>query len=254
MKNIIVANWKMHGTREDWVSWATSSKEISKKCENVDVVLCAPSAAFSTVEEVVEGEYSIHLGGQSVHEREQGAFTGETSVSMLKEFGAKYSLIGHSEYRKMFNIKEGQLKGQIEQCLATGITPILCIGESAEEREQGKTNAVLKAQLEESLKDVHFLAEQKIVIAYEPVWGISSVASKTPEVADIEGVFSFINSELSASFEGVCKSIQLCYGGSVDAGNVERFMAELGIHGVLVGSASLKSDVFQDIVRKVNQI
>ena len=255
MKKIVIANWKMNGIQTDWQAWASHAAQFSGEIDNAEVVLCAPAAAFHIVSQHIINAPRISLGAQSIHSKECGAFTGETSLNMLKDFAGDYALVGHSEYRQMRHIEGNQLGEQMRACVRAGVTPVLCIGESSLEREQGKTISVLDEQLEESLKDVHFPNPEDIMIAYEPVWGIGGVnASKTPEVQDVKEVFRFIKSALKERFGDVGLDIPLLYGGSIDAGNVTSFMQELSIQGVLVGSASLKFDVFEAIVRRVNTI
>lgn len=245
----------MHGIIEDWKNWVDACHQYVKDINKTRIVLCTPSAAFSIVGKQIGNveDSCVFLGAQSIHHLEQGAYSGEISLPMLQCFGGKYTLVGHSEYRKMHNIQACQLREQMKASLRHDVMPILCIGESHEERRDGKTVEVLESQLEDALGDIHFSKASALAVAYEPVWGISSVASKTPEPDDVKDVFRFIRSWLVDRYGDIAEDIPLLYGGSVDAENVVTFMENLGINGVLVGSASLKSDVFQDIVRRVDE-
>lgn len=210
-----------------------------------DVVVCVPFTDIPAVSAAVKGS-NIHLGAQNVHFAEKGAFTGEISAAMLKEFGVEYVIIGHSERRQYFGETDETVNKRMHAALAAGLIPIVCVGESLEERETGKTEAVLDVQIREGLKGLDDVS--KIVIAYEPVWAIGTGRTATAEQAN--ETIGYIRKKCAEVFCPNCAAkVRIQYGGSMNAKNCKDLMAMPEIDGGLIGGASLKAADFASIVR-----
>lgn len=209
-----------------------------------DVVVCVPAIDIPAVSEALKGT-NIRLGAENVHFAEKGAYTGEISAAMLKEYGVEYVIIGHSERRQYFGETDETVNKRTLTALNAGLTPIVCVGETLEERETGKTEAVLHRQLEEGLKGVEDLT--KLVIAYEPVWAIGT--GKTATAAQANETIGYIRKTLGELFCEKCAAkVRIQYGGSMNAGNCKELMAQEEIDGGLIGGASLKAPDFSVIV------
>lgn len=209
-----------------------------------DVVVCVPAIDIPAVSEALKGT-NICLGAENVHFAEKGAYTGEISAAMLKEYGVEYVIIGHSERRQYFGETDETVNKRTLTALSAGLTPIVCVGETLEERETGKTEAVLHRQLEEGLKGVEDLT--KLVIAYEPVWAIGT--GKTATAAQANETIGYIRKTLGELFCEKCAAkVRIQYGGSMNAGNCKELMAQEEIDGGLIGGASLKAPDFSAIV------
>ena len=209
-----------------------------------DVVVCVPAIDIPAVSEALKGT-NIRLGAENVHFAEKGAYTGEISAAMLKEYGVEYVIIGHSERRQYFGETDETVNKRTLTALTAGLTPIVCVGETLEERETGKTENVLHRQLEEGLKCVEDLT--KLVIAYEPVWAIGT--GKTATAAQANETIGYIRKTLGELFCEKCAAkVRIQYGGSMNAGNCKELMAQEEIDGGLIGGASLKAPDFSAIV------
>ena len=209
-----------------------------------DVVVCVPAIDIPAVSEALKGT-NIHLGAENVHFAEKGAYTGEISAAMLKEYGVEYVIIGHSERRQYFGETDETVNKRTLTALNAGLTPIVCVGETLEERETGKTENVLHRQLEEGLKGVEDLT--KLVVAYEPVWAIGT--GKTATAAQANETIGYIRNTLGELFCEKCAAkVRIQYGGSMNAGNCKELMAQEEIDGGLIGGASLKAPDFSAIV------
>ena len=242
-KPIIAGNWKMNNTASEGVSLVRAIAPLVKDA-NCDVVVCVPAIDIPAVSEALKGT-NIALGAQNVHFAEKGAFTGEISAAMLKEYGVQYVIIGHSERRQYFGETDETVNKRTLAALAAGLTPIVCIGESLEERETGKTEAVLEKQIREGLKGIDDIA--KIVVAYEPVWAIGTGRTATAEQAN--ETIGFIRKTIADMFCPKCaEALRIQYGGSMNAGNCKELMAMPEIDGGLIGGASLKAPDFAAIV------
>ena len=242
-KPIIAGNWKMNNTASQGVALV---KEIAPLVENAncDVVVCVPAINIPAVSEALKGT-NIKLGAENVHWAEKGAFTGEISAAMLVEYGVEYVIIGHSERRQYFGETDETVHKRTITALNAGLTPIVCIGESLEERETGKTEEVLALQIREGLKGIEELS--KIVIAYEPVWAIGTGKTATAEQAN--ETIAFIRKTVGELFCPHCAAaLRIQYGGSMNAGNCKELMAMPEIDGGLIGGASLKAPDFAAIV------
>ena len=242
-KPIIAGNWKMNNTASEGVALIEALKPLVKDA-NCEVVACVPAIDIPAVSEAVKGT-NIQLGAQNVHFEIKGAYTGEISAAMLKEYGVKYVIIGHSERRQYFGETDETVNKRTLAALNAGLTPIVCIGELLEERENGKTEEVLDRQIVEGMKGIDDIS--KIVIAYEPVWAIGTGKTATPEQAN--ETIGYIRKKLAEVFCPKCaEKVRIQYGGSMNAGNCKQLMAMSEIDGGLIGGASLKAPDFATIV------
>ncbi len=250
-KPIIAGNWKMNMTHTDAIALVrTISYELKEQdYDRVDVVVCPPFTTLRSTQLVLEEEYiPIALGAQNLFWEDEGAFTGEVSGVFLKALHCTYVIIGHSERRKYFAETDEMVNKRIVAALRNGLSPIVCCGETDEEREAGRTEAVIERQLTDGLAG--FTSEQigEMVIAYEPVWAIGTGKAATPE--DANETIGFARSILAKVSSGaVAQSVRIQYGGSVSAGNIASLMAQPEIDGALVGGASLEAKSFAMIVR-----
>ncbi len=240
---IIAGNWKMNNTAAAGVALVNEIKPLVADAE-CDVVVCVPFTDIPAVSEALKGS-NIALGAQNVHFAEKGAYTGEISADMLKEYGVKYVIIGHSERRQYFGETNETVNKRMHAALAAGLIPIVCVGESLEERETGKTEQVLSVQIEEGLKGLEDVSS--IVIAYEPVWAIGTGKTATAEQAN--ETIGFIRKKCGEVFCPKCaEKVRIQYGGSMNAKNCKELMAMPEIDGGLIGGASLKAQDFSQIV------
>ncbi len=242
-KPIIAGNWKMNNTAKEGVALVEALKPLVKDA-GCDVVVCVPAIDIPAVSEAVKGS-NIALGAQNVHFAEKGAYTGEISASMLAEYGVKYVIIGHSERRQYFGETDERVNKLTLAALDAGLIPIVCIGETLEERETGKTEKVLDRQIETGMKGIDDIS--KIVIAYEPVWAIGTGKTATAEQAN--ETIGYIRKKVAETFCPKCaEKVRIQYGGSMNAGNCVQLMAMSEIDGGLIGGASLKAPDFSAIV------
>ena len=233
----------MNNTASEGVALVKAIAPLVKEA-TCDVVVCVPAIDIPAVSEALKGT-NIRLGAENVHFAEKGAYTGEISAAMLKEYGVEYVIIGHSERRQYFGETDETVNKRTLTALTAGLTPILCVGETLEERETGKTENVLHRQLEEGLKGVEDLT--KLVIAYEPVWAIGT--GKTATAAQANETIGYIRKTLGELFCEKCAAkVRIQYGGSMNAGNCKELMAQEEIDGGLIGGASLKAPDFSAIV------
>ena len=240
---IIAGNWKMNNTASQGVALVKALAPLVTEA-NCDVVVCVPAIDIPAVSEALKGT-NIKLGAENVHFAEKGAYTGEISAAMLLEYGVEYVIIGHSERRQYFGETDETVNKRTLTAINAGLTPIVCIGETLEERETGKTEEVLATQIKEGLKGIEDLT--KIVIAYEPVWAIGTGRTATAEQAN--ETIGFIRKTLAEVFCPKCaEKVRIQYGGSMNAGNCKELMAMPEIDGGLIGGASLKAPDFSAIV------
>ncbi|MGN1062252.1 MAG: triose-phosphate isomerase [Candidatus Scatosoma sp.] len=242
-KAIIAGNWKMNNTASEGVALVNAIAPLVKDAA-CDVVVCVPAIDIPAVSEALKGT-NIGLGAENVHFAEKGAYTGEISAAMLKEYGVKYVIIGHSERRQYFGETDETVNKRTLTALNAGLIPIVCVGETLEERETGKTEDVLYRQLKEGLAGVEDLTA--LVIAYEPVWAIGT--GKTATAQQANETIGFIRKTLGGLFCEKCAAkVRIQYGGSMNAANCKELMAQEEIDGGLIGGASLKADAFAAIV------
>ena len=244
-KNIVAGNWKMNKTLQEGVALATELKSIVKN-PNCDVIVGTPFIHLATVAELLKGS-PIAVAAENCADHASGAYTGEVSAAMVKSTGASYVIIGHSERRAYYGETYAILKEKVQLALANGLRPIFCVGEVKEEREAGRQNEVVKAQLEGSL--FGFTAEEfaKVVIAYEPVWAIGTGLTATPEQA--QEMHSHIRGLIAAKYSReIADGCSILYGGSCNAKNAASLFANPDIDGGLIGGASLKAEDFKAII------
>jgi len=246
-KPIIGGNWKMHKTVTEARSLALQTKHaLVNVADRIEVVVCPPFGALGAVGEVLKGS-KVFLGGQNCHWEEKGAFTGEISAPMLRDLGCRYCIVGHSERRHKFGEPDEWVCRKAHALHLHGLAPIVCIGETLEERESGTTKDVVRGQILGSLKDVSTEQMLKTVIAYEPVWAIGTGKTATPDEA--QEVHAFIRNILIDVYGlEVALRIRIQYGGSVKPESMVELMAQPDIDGALVGGASLEASSFAKIV------
>lgn len=249
MRKIIIAgNWKMNKTIPEAIELVNGLKRELADIEDIDIVVIPPYTALSEISDML-ADSNIDLGAQDVHWEEKGAFTGEVSPAMLKDAGAKYVVIGHSERRTYFGETNEAVNKKLKAVLKAGLLPIVCVGERFEEREAGKTSDVVREHIEKGLKGISKEDALKIVIAYEPVWAIGTGRTATPKQA--QDVHKYIRELLSEMCdEHVAQNLRIQYGGSVKPENIKDLINQEDIDGALVGGASLQIEQFVPIVRQ----
>ena len=242
-KKLIAGNWKMNGglaSNEALLNGLLAGLQQAPAC---DVAVAVPAPYFAQVSAKVAGS-AIALAAQDVSAHVSGAYTGETSSAMLQDFGVRYALVGHSERRQYHGESDGVVAEKARQALAAGITPVVCVGETLQEREAGQTEAVVKRQLAAVIHvNGHCISE--IVVAYEPVWAIGTGRTATPEQA--QRVHAVLRAQLAAA-SAHADRIRIVYGGSMNAANAAELLAQPDIDGGLVGGASLKAEDFLKII------
>lgn len=244
-KPIIAGNWKMNKTAAECRELITALAPKVKDA-NCDVVVCVPFTDIALAAELTKNT-NIAVGAQNIAWADSGAFTGEISAAMLKEAGAEYVIIGHSERRQYFGETDATVNARLVQALKYGFKPIVCVGELLAEREGGKTEEVCRTQVEGAFKDISADDASEIVIAYEPVWAIGTGKTATDEQAN--ETIGYIRSVVEALYgKKVASAMRIQYGGSMNAKNVAGLMAQPEIDGGLIGGASLKPDDFAVIV------
>jgi triosephosphate isomerase len=243
----IAGNWKMNKTIAEALDLVRQLKASISGVEGVEVAIAPPFTALYAIHQELK-DSSINLAAQNLFWEEKGAFTGEIAPFMLKELGCKYVIIGHSERRQFFGETDETANRRVKAALGQGLKPIFCIGETLNEREEGKTFSVVERQVVVGLRDLGKDKIKSIVIAYEPVWAIGTGKTATPEEA--EEVHLFIRQKLGKLFSReIADGVQIQYGGSVTPDNIKGLMSQENIDGALVGGASLKAETFLKIVR-----
>ena len=242
---LLAGNWKMHLSLSESAALAKAVAAASTTASGESAVF-VPFTALTVVAEVLKGS-PVRVGAQDCYWEEKGAFTGEVSAGQVKDAGASMVLIGHSERRKLFNDTDEWINKKLGAALKAGLTPIVCVGETLEERESQKTWRVLETQIAGGLKGFAPADLSKVVIAYEPVWAIGTGKTATPQQA--QEAHLFIRGQLKKLHgEGFAAGMRVLYGGSVTAENVDSLMAQPDVDGALVGGASLKADAFARIM------
>lgn len=234
---VIAGNWKMHKIQAESLEFLQSFlPQLENTSEDREVILCAPYTDLGVMSKNLHGT-RVRLGSQNVHWEESGAFTGEISAAMLTEIGVSYAVVGHSERRQYFGETDETVNFRARAAQKAGLTPILCVGESKEQRDAGETEVVISHQLKADLTGVDL---SRLVIAYEPIWAIGT--GETCEATEANRVISVIRSQLSTT------DVPIQYGGSVKPSNIDEIMNQPEIDGVLVGGASLDPVGFARIV------
>jgi len=249
---IIAGNWKMHKTTSEAIELVNGLRRNFVDDIGIDIVVCPPFTALSDVGEIIQDSL-IQLGAQDMHWEDKGAFTGEISPLMLKDLGVKYVIIGHSERRQFFGETNETVNKKVRTALKHKLIPIMCVGETLEERKRGETFEVVKNHVEKGLEKIELEDPNNLVIAYEPVWAIGTGINATPQQA--EEVQNYIRKLLEEIFnKEYAEAIRIQYGGSVKPDNIEELMREEDVDGALVGGASLDLFAFTEIVRKAEMV
>jgi triosephosphate isomerase len=236
-KIVIAGNWKMYKTQAETLEFLKHFLgKLDETPDGREVVLCAPFTALSALSKSLHGA-RVKVGAQNIHWEVEGAYTGEISGGMLRELGVRYVIIGHSERRQYFGETDETVNLRLQAAQKYGLVPILCVGETKQQRDAGETEAVITAQIEKDLVDIH---QSNLIIAYEPIWAIGT--GDTCEAAEANRVIGVIRSLLKNP------DVTIQYGGSVKPGNVDELMAQPEIDGALVGGASLDPESFARIV------
>jgi triosephosphate isomerase len=243
---ILAANWKMNKTRHEASEFVSDLLPRIAGEEGVEVVIAPPFTALAAVAEGLSGS-TLALAAQNVSAEPSGAFTGEVSASMLAEIGCRWGIVGHSERRHLFGEGDALIARKARALRDCGIGAIVCVGETLDQRESGRTLAVLEAQLEGSLRELTAADIPHLVVAYEPVWAIGTGRTADPETA--QEAHAHIRQQLDRRFGSEAGSIRIQYGGSVTPENVYALMAQPDVDGALVGGASLDAESFSRIIR-----
>lgn len=245
-KAIIAGNWKMNKTPDEARALVEELIPLVADAE-CDVVVCPPFVDICPVSKAIKGT-NIHLGAQNIHWAKSGAFTGEISADMLKKFGVEYAIVGHSERRQYFGETDATVNMRAMAALENGITPIICVGESLEQRERGETDEFVASQVRGALEGISADDARRVVIAYEPIWAIGTGRTATAEMA--EETIIVIRKTLRSIFgNDAAETVRIQYGGSMNPQNAASLMAMENIDGGLIGGASLKAEDFSRVVK-----
>ncbi len=244
---IIAGNWKMNNTKAETTELLTALKPLVADAA-AEVVVCVPYTAIDTAASIIKGS-NIKLGAENVHWAEKGAFTGEISAKMLVELGVEYVIIGHSERRQYFGETDQTVNMRVKAALAAGLKPIICVGESLEEREAGKTEEVVTRQTKAAFDGIGKENLENTVIAYEPIWAIGTGKTATAEEAN--ATIKVIRDTIAELYCAKCaeEKVRIQYGGSMNPKNAKELMAQPNIDGGLIGGASLKAVDFSQVVK-----
>ena len=247
-KKIIAANWKMNMTVAETESYLENFRTHVEPVNGVEIVIAPPFTAIAKLSEILGGSQKISLGAQNMSSEMSGAFTGEISPTMLRELFVRFVILGHSERRQIFGETDAVVNKKVHTALACGLRPIVCVGETLEERDGGREKEVLETQLRGSLAGVTAEQMLSIVIAYEPVWAIGTGRNATPEQA--QDAHAHVRSVLaSLTDEATAAKVRIQYGGSVKPANAATLLSQPDIDGALVGGASLEPLGFSEIVK-----
>ena len=250
-KTIIAGNWKMNKTASETKQFAEELKAILPKAKWCDVLVCVPSVNIPAAIRAFK-DMRVSVGAENLFYEKSGAYTGEVSADMLKDLGVKYVIIGHSERRQFFGETDITVNKKVHAALGVGLHPIICVGESLEQRELGVTMDLISLQVKSALAGVSAEKLRKCVIAYEPVWAIGTGKTATPEQAG--EVCTFIRATIRHIYGArIARSITIQYGGSMNPGNAAALLSQPDIDGGLIGGAALKPDQFVEIINAANQ-
>lgn len=244
---LIVGNWKMNKTASEAVRFVRELTSALPKDPAVEIVLAPPFTALESVRTALAAASHIALGAQNLHWEQQGAFTGEISGPMLRDLGCTYAIVGHSERRTLFGERDGDVHKKVRSALANGLRPILCVGESLDQRQSGRTEPVVTGQVAAGLGELSAKELDAVTIAYEPVWAIGTGHAATTEQA--VAVHRAIRASIAAGWTThAAERMRILYGGSVTPQNAESLLSDPDIDGALVGGACLKTESFATIV------
>ncbi len=248
MREVYIAgNWKMNKTKKEAVAFALELKEKIQSIEKTEIVVCPSFIALSSVSDILQ-ETRAGVGAQNVHWESSGAYTGEVSAEMIESVGCEYVIIGHSERRQYFGETDDIVNKKVKRVLQTCcLMPIICVGETLEQRESGKMKKVVSDQIKNGLAGLASSQMERVIIAYEPIWAIGTGVTATPEQA--EEMHEFIRGLIRENFdEETANNISILYGGSVKPANIESLLKQNNIDGGLIGGASLKVDSFVEMI------
>lgn len=240
-KPVVIGNWKLNGTVTQAKTLITEVKAGAEQLPGVDVAVCPPHVYLPLAVELTAGS-PLGVGAQNAADQTDGAFTGEVSSAMLADVGAQYCILGHSERRALYHETDAMIAEKVKLALDAGITPVLCVGETLEQREADQTNDVVATQVQAVMDHVGAKAFAKLIIAYEPVWAIGTGKTATPEQA--QDVHAFIRGLVAKADAEVADGLRIQYGGSMKPANAAELLAQPDIDGGLIGGASLKSEDF----------
>ena len=249
-KDLIAGNWKMNTNHLEAIQMVQklSYRLDPSDYDRVDVVVCPPFTSLRSVQTVIETDHlGIRLGAQNVDWHDKGAFTGEISPTMLAKLRVLYVIVGHSERRQLFGETDEIVNKKAEAVATAGMTPIVCVGETDEQRDAGEQDQVVRSQVRASLAGIDTDTVASLVIAYEPIWAIGT--GRTASADDAGTMCAIARDEVRAFAGGAADDVRVLYGGSVNPGNIAGFMAKSDVDGALVGGASLDPDTFASIVR-----
>jgi triosephosphate isomerase (TIM) len=245
-KPIIAGNWKMHKTASEAKTFTEEVKGLVPDTDKVDSVICAPALFLENLAEQTK-DTKVEIGAQNMHFEESGAFTGEVSPVALADLGVKYVIIGHSERREMFNETDDSVNKKTLAAFKHSLTPIVCVGETLEQRENNETKDLVGSQVKKALTGLTEDQVKQTVIAYEPIWAIGTGKSSTAE--DANEVCAHIRQVVASEFsQSAADSVRVQYGGSVKPNNIKEYMAQSDIDGALVGGASLEPQSFLQLL------
>lgn len=250
-KPIIAGNWKMNKTKSEAVSFLQEVKGKVPSASKVDSIICSPDLFLDVLVQEAKGS-DVKIAAQNMHFEDSGAFTGETSPAALKDLGVTYVVLGHSERRDMFGETDESVNKKVHAALNHGLTPIVCVGETNEEREANKTNDVVTTQVNGGLKGLTEDQVKQVVVAYEPVWAIGT--GKTASSEDANTTCGVIREAIANTFSAdAADAVQLQYGGSVKPANINELLGQSDIDGALVGGASMEAESFLKLVEAGNE-
>ncbi|MBI5476547.1 MAG: triose-phosphate isomerase [Ignavibacteriales bacterium] len=247
-RKVIAGNWKMNKDIHETANLIVELMDRMKDFKNqVDVIICPPYTSLVVAKSLIK-DFPIKLGAQNMSQYDDGAYTGEISVTMLTAIGCQYVILGHSERRQYFKETDDLINSKVKKALSAGLTPIVCIGETLEEREAGVTDKIITTQIKGVLRELSSSEVEKIIIAYEPVWAIGTGKNATPEQAN--QVHKLIRKLIGQLYSwALAEKILIQYGGSMNAENAASLLSQSDIDGGLIGGASLKSDAFVTIIQ-----
>jgi len=244
---VIAGNWKMNKNIVESVSLVKELKDFARGIKGVDIVVCPPYTSLWVVKEIINGT-NIHLGAQNMYWETKGAFTGEISPLMLKDVGCEYVILGHSERRQYFKEASEEVAKKTKAALSDNLIPIVCVGENLEEKESGKTKAIIEQEIKALFPKIDSTLIVRIIVAYEPIWAIGTGRSSSSQDANL--IIKFIRELFSSEYGSkVAERIRILYGGSVNPKNISEFINESDIDGALVGGVSLHALSFSQIVK-----
>jgi triosephosphate isomerase len=247
---LIAGNWKMNGSKSSAESLLNGVVAGARGISKTEIAVCVPYPYLYLGEQLLAGS-SVHLGAQNVCTESGGAFTGEVAGSMLADFGCRYVICGHSERREYYGEDDAAIAKKLIRAAESGLTPILCVGETLQQRERGETDAVIAGQIDGVLEHVGIDAFAKIEIAYEPVWAIGTGMTATPDQA--QAVHAFIRGRIAGRSASIGAGVRILYGGSMKPGNAVELLAQPDIDGGLIGGASLNAEDFLAICQAGEQ-